>query len=96
MRKIKKKITKLCAQKTHNGIRKQKLFRMPAKCSNSTREFRIEGHHSHRAILNLEQVAPIVAGGGGAPPPEQLTNSQNSHYSSNNASSSSATQNTVK
>ena len=60
------------------------------------REFRIERHHSHRAILNLEQVAPLVAGGGGAQPPEQLTNSQTSHYSSNNTSSSSATQNNVK
>ena len=35
---------------------------MPA----DSREFRIERRHSHRAILNLEQVAPLVAGGGGS------------------------------
>ena len=58
------------------------------------REFRIERLHSHRAILNLEQVAPLVDGG--APPPDQLTNSQTSHYSNNLASSSSATQNNVE
>ena len=66
------------------------LVRMQA-CS---REFRIEIRHSHRAILNLEQVAPVVDVG--APSTEQLTDSQTSHYNSNNASFSSAAQNNVK
>ena len=53
-------------------------FKLYVRCS--AREFRIERRRSHRAILNLEQVTPLVYGGGGAPPPEQLTNTQTSHY----------------